>query len=339
MILLALAAAAAALAPRPGHLETYKDWIVGCDNVRTCQANVLDPVDGDGDFMGLVLTRDGAPKAPTVLHIFLPGEASAGSRYSLRVDGKTIAAFAAGKGLGYDLALTRPILAALANGTKLDLFDAKGANVGASSLAGLAAALLYIDERQARVGTAGALKAVGGKPYTAVSAPPLAPLVTVPPASPKPPRRITVAQATRLIGEDAAVCEYATHKVEPISHRLDAGHTLVLVDFPCGNGAYNYFTGVYVLDEKGPPRAAQFDVPPGMGEPSTDSTGELTNGDWDPKTRTLGSYEKGRGLGDCGSTETYAWDGHRFRLTEQALMGECRGSTDYIRVWTARTSP
>jgi hypothetical protein len=63
---------------------------------------------------------------------------------------------------------------------------------------------------------------------------------------------------------------------------------------------------------------------------------DLTNGGWDPKTRLLGSYEKGRGLGDCGSAESYAWDGRRFRLIEATTMGECRGSHDWITVWTAR---
>jgi hypothetical protein len=63
---------------------------------------------------------------------------------------------------------------------------------------------------------------------------------------------------------------------------------------------------------------------------------DLTNGGWDAKTRTLSSYAKGRGIGDCGVSQTYAWDGTRFRLIDQNVMGECRGSIDYITVWTAR---
>jgi invasion protein IalB len=336
VILLALAAAAAAAAdPRPGELKTYKDWIVGCDNLRSCQANVLMP-DGADDFLPLTVARRGGPSDPALLDVPLPDGSTAGTRFTLRVDGKTIAAFASDKDGAAELPLTRPMLAVLLNGTKVDLLDAKGASVNSASLAGFAAALLCIDDKQRRVGTAGALKATGAKPDSAVPQPPSAPLIAVPPASAKPPRKLTVVQATRLIGDDAAVCEYSTHKVEPRSYRLDAGHSLVLIDYPCGNGAYNYFTGVYVLDESGPPRPAKFDLPPGMGEASTDGTGELTNGDWDPKARTLGSYEKGRGLGDCGSTESYAWDGRRFRLIEQNVMGECRGSIDYIRVWTAQ---
>ena len=84
-------------------------------------------------------------------------------------------------------------------------------------------------------------------------------------------------------------------------------------------------------------QALLFDGPSLDPSAGKSGTGDITNGDWDPKTRRLSSYEKGRGLGDCGSTENYAWDGARFRLVEQNEMGECRGSADYIRTWTART--
>ena len=94
-----------------------------------------------------------------------------------------------------------------------------------------------------------------------------------------------------------------------------------------------------MVGEAGPPRPALFDAPPDMGDGgSKPSTGYLTNGDWDPKTRRLSSFERVRGIGDCGSTESYAWDGTRFRLVEQNEIGECRGSVDYIRTWIARTA-
>jgi len=227
--------------------------------------------------------------------------------------------------------LTRPMLAALTNGKTIALRKAGSGETITASLSGLAAALLYIDSQQKRTGTIGALKATGPKPDSSVPVPPPAPLIATPAPSPKPARTISVKDATALIGPDNATCDYGD-KVMPEAHRLDAAHSVLLVPHPCGNGAYNYFTSVYVLDEQGPPRPAKFDVAPGMDEGS-----DLTNGGWDDKTRTLGSYEKGRGIGDCGGTESYAWDGTRFRLIEAATMGECRGSVDFIRVWTART--
>ena len=336
MILLALAAAAATANPHPADLKTFKDWIVGCDNVRSCQANALGPESGD-DFLTLVLSRSGNPSEPAVLFVPLSEKIAAGARLALEVDGTQVVTLTAGKKMGAELRLTRTVLVALANGQKIAVVDDQKSAVGETSLSGLSAAMLFIDDQQRRIGTTGALRAVGTKPDTAVPAPPFVPLLSVPPASPKPPRTITVAAATKLIGPDSATCDYASSKVAPRSYRLDAAHSLVLIDHPCGNGAYNYFTSVFVLDESGPPRPAQFDLAPGMGESTGDGTGDLTNGDWNPKTGSLSSYEKGRGLGDCGSDESYVWDGRHFRLSQQNVMGECRGSVDFIRVWTART--
>lgn len=335
MILLALAAAAAATgAPARGALHTYKDWTVGCDNVRTCQANALAPdTGGDRDTLMLLINRDGTPGAGATISVPMPDKIDPGTPLELAIDGKPAAAFAAAKD-AVTLPLTREMLSALAEGKRIALRKAGSTDLVDTSLSGLAAAMLYIDDQQKRVGTVGALKATGPTPDSSVPAPPLAPLVMTPPPSAKPPRTISVRHATALIGPDNAKCDYASSKVAPAAHRLDAMHSLVLVDHPCGNGAYNYFTSAYILDETGPPRPAAYDVNPGMADDT-----DLTNAAWDDKTRTISTLEKGRGLGDCGSAETYAWDGRRFRLIKAESMGECRGSVDYIRVWTARTRP
>ncbi len=334
MILLVLAAAAAQI----GTLQSYKDWIVGCDNVRVCQANALQPADSGDDALMLTINRGALPNDIATLNVPLPEKTVLGAHFTLRVDGASAAAFTARTTESASLPLNGALLSALGNGQRAMLFDATGNKQAEASLAGLAAALRYMDDQQKRAGTVGALKATGSKPNADVPAPPVAPLIVVPVPSSKPPRTIGVKQATELIGADNAACDYATGKVEPRAFRLDATHSLVLIEHPCGNGAYNFFTSVYVLDEAGPPRPAQFDFPPGMGEAPADGSGELTNGDWDPKGNRLSSYEKGRGLGDCGTSESFAWDGARFRLVEQSAMGECRGSVDYIRLWTARTS-
>lgn len=330
--------AAAAAAAQPAKLHTYKDWIVGCDNVRACQANALEAQAGNDDFLALTINRGPRPAERATLNVPLPGKTPVGGTFSLRVDGAVVATFPARAKDSAALPLSGALLAAVRKGRQVTLVDPDGKAVGGSSLAGLAAALRFVDDQQGRVNTVGALVATGPKPDAAVPAAPAAPLIVTPEPSPKPPRTLSVAVATQLIGPDNASCDYATGKVEPKAYRLDAGHSLVLIDHPCGNGAYNFFTGVYVLDETGPARPARFDQPFGMGESSSADSGDLTNGGWDPKTRRLSSYEKGRGLGDCGSAESFVWDGQRFRLIEQSEMGECRGSTDFIRTWTARAS-
>jgi len=330
MMLLALAAAL--LAPHPGKLHLYKDWIVGCDNTRSCEAVALVPEDGDpGDYLMLTVTRDGVPGAVATLDVPLPDHTPVGARYYLTIDGKSPTLIWASTDLEANVLLTRGLLDTLAAGSQIALTNAQGKTIATASLGGLAASLLAIDDQQGRVGTSAALKAVGTKPDVASA--PAKPLIVVPARSNHPARTITAAMATKLIGPDNAKCEYSNGKVAPESWRLDNAHTAVVINHPCGNGAYNFFSSVYILDESGPPHPAAFDADPGMGEAGDT---DLTNGGWDPKTQRITSYAKGRGIGDCGTLQSYAWDGTRFRLSQRTEMSECRGSVNFIRTWTAR---
>jgi hypothetical protein len=40
---------------------------------------------------------------------------------------------------------------------------------------------------------------------------------------------------------------------------------------------------------------------------------------------TLRTFNKGRGIGDCGDEESWIWDGKTFRLAEVKTMPHCRG--------------
>ena len=102
---------------------------------------------------------------------------------------------------------------------------------------------------------------------------------------------------------------------------------------PCGNGADNLFTSLFVMPDTGKPVPAVLDAPSGFGEAPRN---QVVTGGWDARTRRLTSYARGRGIGDCGSHQAFAWDGARFRLVEQSSMGECRGARDYITTWRAR---
>lgn len=322
---LVLTAPAAAETPRPGTLRTFGDWIVGCDNGRACHAVALVPETDDRDhYLLLVLTRGGGGTDRARLSV--PLDPKPAGLPVLLVDGRFAARVAS-----TDVTLDRALAAALANGATVALGDGRTPPVASASLKGLAAAMLWMDERQGRIGTVGALRRPGTRPDATVVAPTL-PLVTIPPRGSAPPRTLSVAAATAAIGKDAAECDYAVTRVVPKAYRLDAGHTLVLVDHPCGNGAYNLYTSVFVLDAAGRRRRAAFDMPVSMGET------DLVTGGWDAKARRLSSYARGRGIGDCGIQQSYAWDGARFRLVEQTEMNECRGSTDYIPTWRARVA-
>ena len=328
-ILLALAATAAS--PQPGELKTFKNWIVGCDNGRNCKTVALTPDDtrDRNDFLRLALVRNAEVNAQPVLTIdFDPTKP--GVKMALILDGRPFTDVAAAPDrIDTKLVLTGAQIRTLANGTTATIGTAR------TSLAGLSAALRYIDDRQFRVGTITAMIATGSA--TTPVRPAAIPVITAAKADKRPPRAIGAARAAQLIGRDNAVCKYALGKIAPEAYRLDARHSLVMIDHPCGNGAYNMFTSAYIVDENGRVAAAQFDTD--KPNPKDGENMGLVNSGYNPETRRLSSFIKGRGLGDCGSGQDYVWDGTRFRLVEQTDMGECRGSLDYIRTWQARVVP
>jgi hypothetical protein len=78
-------------------------------------------------------------------------------------------------------------------------------------------------------------------------------------------------------------------------------------------------------------RPAEFDYDNGItGDGPSNVQAEVV---WLTNERVLESATRFRAIGDCGRTDRYIWDGSKFRLSEQLVMPECRGSYDRIRVW------
>jgi len=106
--------------------------------------------------------------------------------------------------------------------------------------------------------------------------------------------------------------------------QLSENHTLYLL--PCFTGAYNIIYRVYVVDKRYPE-----EVRPSLFATYADEMGwygqnQLINAEFDPKTETLTAFEKGRGLGDCGSIPTYRWNEYGWRMIEYRYWGKCDGS-------------
>ena len=335
---LLLAAAAAGAAPQPSPLKLFKAWTVGCDNVRACQAVALLHNEAADDGITMSVARGAAANAPVRIVVGLPLGASDGKTgvVALAVDGKRLPAHLTevDGGALVDPAGTATLLGALRTGTKLEALGADGKSVGTISIAGASAALLYMDDRQQRVGTVTALARPGPKPPSAVPPPPPPPEIAIPPASAKPPRRMPLALAASL--RKKACDGGAPDNGAPAeTFRLDAGHTIALVPDHCDSGAYNQASLIYVAADSGPWLPAGYDT----DKKNTDDPGGgalAYNADWNASARQLEMFMKGRGLGDCGTRQSFAWDGLRFRLVAQAEMGECRGSIDWIPTWQAR---
>jgi hypothetical protein len=339
VLLIAAAAAVAVPIPHPGEIKLFRDWTVACDNVRACQAVALlhDPAADDGLTMSLA--RGAAPDAPVRIVIGAPLGASdekAGVA-ALAVDGKRLP----GRlrevegGALVDAVGTAALLPALRSGIRLEALGSDGKSLGNISLAGASAALLYMDDRQQRVGTVTALARPGPKAAAAVPSPPLPPEIAVPAASSKPARRmpLPVAAALRKKACDSGDPDTGW---APVTFRIDAGHTLALVPDHCDSGAYNAASLVYVAADAGAWQPAPFDTAKDQANADDGLEALEYNVGYDPKTARLEMFMKGRGLGDCGTRRAYAWDGSRFRLVFQAEMNACRGSVAWIPTWQAK---
>jgi hypothetical protein len=333
MILAFLAALAAPApnAPHPAEPKLFRDWTVGCDNGRACLAVALQPETEDPD-QWLILDLERGAAAQARVSIAIDVEAPAGS--GVYADGRKLpVVLGTGKRSGEVTSGADALMAALRSATKLEVRDPAGKRLGFISPTGASAALLFIDDKQGRVGTVTALARPGPKPASVVPSPPAYPVVHAAPRSAKPPRRMAKAEWVRL---RLAACDDGDPDdgVPADFYRLDAAHSLASIPAHCLSGAYNGASLLYVAGETGPWRPAEYDYPLDNGGEEGSAALQF-NADYDPRTGILEMFMKGRGLNDCGTTEDYAWDGARFRLTYAGRMDECRGSLARIPVWKA----
>jgi hypothetical protein len=330
-VILALALAAAA--PQPGELKTFKDWTVGCDNGRACQAVALMPEQGNWEQrITMSLRRGPEPQAVTEISfetdLPVAALAAGGRRLPVGIVHKD----------GYPAVRPQSVAAmleAIRSNSEIEALDGSGKRSGKVSLSGSSAALLYMDEQQRRLGTVTALTRKGAAPASSVPAPPALPIVKeVRPmgrAAPAPLPKAKLARMKAAAGCDMELSQ-RDHPAEAL--RFRGGATVILV--PCFQGAYNGSSLVLVSRkaDRSDLQPAAFDSNASAGEgngPPTPPEGAY----WDEKTGRLASFFKGRGLGDCGAGQDWAWDGRMFRLIRAEAMGECRGSTDYITIWRA----
>lgn len=320
----------AGVKPAPGELKTFRDWTVACDNTKRCAMASLGPEAGDFPGVTLEVARAAGPDGSYEIALHAQADDSPAPA-ALVIDGARFA-FADD---GLSGAPAGRIAAAMANGASLTVEDAGRARLGTISLAGASAALRYIDAAQGRAGTVSATVAKGGAPATQVPAAPPVPLVTAvaPGGTAATPSPAQLAEMRRLQGCDDEFVASKPDLFKPEAFALGGGRTLVLM--PCGAGAYNVIQSLFVLDGARV-AAAETDAPAGFAETGADHppVPSVVNGSFD--AGLLGSYAKGRGLGDCGVAQSFAWDGRRFRLVEQNAMGECRGNPNYLRTWHAR---
>jgi len=354
--ILLLASAQPYAEPLPAESHNFKDWIVACDNVLTCQAVSLVPepsaaeveaaqltvgtpahpeVDPWERFGVLRLERDAGPDAP--LRMLLTDFDGTPARLS--VNDTPIEARLAQVEDGWRIEPVNQgaFFDALYSGSML-VQDASGRTLSEIALDGLWSTLVYMDERQGRLRTPGAAMRRGRRPNASVPPAPALPIVQAARPTAERPLAIPARRMAEARREMDCTEEDVMVKADrAATFALGNGRTLIMMS--CGSGAYNANDLPLIAWREGRSiriAAAPFDVSldPVEGEP--DPKGFfVTNAEFDPATMAISDFAKGRGIGDCGTSATYVWDGQRFRLTRQEEMSECRGTRELLTTWRA----
>ena len=327
-------------AAAPGVTRSFGDWVAGCDNYRACVAIGMMPDQEAGAYV-VIRRGGGARDAPSVAFSFPPqGDMPAHPKLRVAIAG------GAGAPPGVDMPVTArdgfltataapdrapDLIAALMAGHGLTLTALDGGAPGeaaAVSLKGSAAALLYLDDQQRRVGTTTALARPGpARPDTipAVDLTPVwrpAKITALPDPPPPPPAGVAPAP------------DDSCGQMAPLAFSVGPDTTLWGV---CAlAAAYNIDYDFWIAGPDGV-RKADFTIP---GQPAPEDPAALTNPNLNPDGRSLNTMALGRGPGDCGTIADWGWDGTAPRLVGLRDMPECRGvdSSDWPVLFRADPS-
>ena len=314
-----------------GMLVDYKDWEIGCDNARSCVAIGMTSEDGTMSAYVRIVRDGGADDAPLVdFVVFPPDDATEALKQPLvRLSFDAHKAGGLPKGaltLEEDGELYRyqlaedaipDLLAGMRSATTItaDLYDGdRKLSSQVISLAGSVAALLQMDDAQQRIGTVTALIKKGDAGADTIPPVPALPTVkSLPVADMADPLPAAPAGLPTPSPDDCG-----EGPAPYIAYDLGDGAQLWGV---CASaGAYNYAYDFRIVRD-GAAEPAQFLVP----DQPADEASQLWNSYVDDETGRLNSYFKGRGLGDCGDSNEWAWDGKAFAPMLHMGMGACRG--------------
>jgi hypothetical protein len=327
--------------PQPRFGE-FRDWLVACDNRRDCRAIGFGNRNGTANG-ALVIDREAeAEAAPTLsLHLGSLGDAATEVRDGMAIevtsDDAGLGRLVVGEGIAVqdeervrfailDDAVGQAILGAMRGGRRLRFAVPGRDQPFEISLDGASAALLFMDDRQRRVGTVTALARRGDQPASAVPQPPplpQPPQLAADPAWQPTPQRVTPPVRQRVLAERPADCSDQSDPPETTAIGR-VGADLVLIQVQCRQGAYNASYHFHLWNDRtGRVTPLAFPVPEGIAGGAPPAF--LTNPEFEASSLTLTHFSKGRGLGDCGSSGSWRWDGRAFALIRFDHMPECQG--------------
>lgn len=326
-------AGATLVAVAPAHAYRYKevrDWSVSCGNGLTC-AMAYSNWDKPGlNYIRFV--RSGAPNAPVDLELpFPPDYATKGdakARFTVFIDGADVLEIAAADlkadtdSGGFKLSAPDKVanlIARMKAGKDMELrYQGElGRFAFAVPLAGVTGSLLYVDEAQGRLGRRDALQAKGDGPVPAtVAVRDLDTYADIP------------GEIRADFESEAGICwiePSGLANADGFEATIAEGKSIVVL--PCqAGGAYNQ---PFVFYSNFGDKLMRMDFPTISANHPT-ATNMVYNIDYDPIKKTLASFYKGRGIGDCGSY--YVWsidagtDDNPLVLKEQRVKDDCDGN-------------
>lgn len=287
---------------------SHKDWALQCDNTRTCRAVGYQTESGDSDPVSIRLTRQAGPHAPVQIDLVVQSESPYQGPLQFHI-GKVVVRGLKTDGASIPAAQVGLVIRELLKNEEATLHA--GQRQWTLSLAGASAVLLKMDDAQGRVGTPGAMVRKGVRPESAVLAPLSAPEVRAVVPTPTRPGDAALAKPLLAAIDRAAVADQCNgDPLDPAGikvYRLTPNK--VLLEAPCGMGAYNFGNLLWIANDQPPYQAKLLD----------------TDGGFNPADGSVSSSMKVRGIGDCWFTRSWQFDGQNFVQTHEAGDSMCRG--------------
>ena len=306
---------------------SHHDWEIACDNTRTCRAVGYQSDEGGENLpLALLLERAAGANQQVTAQLMLGDRSEENiptpTTLVMKINHKSLGKIGVNqqeRTAKLSFSQTASLLAALRRDSLIEWSSTKDTWVLSDK--GASAALLKMDEFQGRLGTTGALVKKGNLDESNVLPPLLKPIIT----SPKLPKTLDVDKAFLKKNEDAIRqalkatlnlddddC-FGVHdgvedgylKQELTISRLTQNKFLISVF--CWRAAYNEGYGYWIINDKSPYAPKLITT---IAEEGFDGA--------------ISSSLKGRGIGDCWSTDTWTWNGKDFIHSASSTTGMCK---------------
>ncbi len=322
--------------------ESFSDWQVTCNNQNFCSAR------NTGLHQGLVmtLTRSAGAHTDVNLRIDLGNLETAETKAPaiaprLRLDGEPLELDkekwreTPHHLITDDANAINALLDKIGDATAITLTDGQGT----ISLIGLKAALLFIDSQQKRVGSETAWIKKGDDPPLSVPPAPALKEIAITNPTPTP---FAQDELNALLDYGAWRMNNSQCSLDPMRREVRVfavsdDRALMLVS--CEAGAYNVVDLAWLVSRMKPFASRQIRLSLPFTPASGNTNLELMNAGYDETNKELTTMAKRRGLGDCGVSSRWRFDGQRFRLVRYAEEPTCdgwHGSGAWPTLWVTK---